>query len=138
VESTKPRLWEGRDCEKRRNASRAEASACEGKSGMCSTFFGIFYLVPMGNQEAVDGHGGLPRFPEDMSGWARPAAKEAEGKNGLCGGCIFWAWIPPHCTVPAGESAVYPSGSGEAISPDQQVLERGIMGQPGKEMIAND
>lgn len=43
-----------------------------------------------------------------------------------------------HRTVPAGESAVYPSGSGEAISSDQQVLERGIMGQPGKEIIAND
>jgi hypothetical protein len=36
------------------------------------------------------------------------------------------------------ERALCPSGSGEAISPDQQVRERGIMGQPGKEIIAND
>jgi len=52
------------------------------------------------------------------------------------GGCIFWAMDTTILYLR--ERALCPSGSGEAISPDQQVLERGIMGQPGKEIIAND
>lgn len=43
----------------------------------------------------MEGCRGSPRTCQAGRG---QAAKEAEGKNGLCCGCIFWAWIPPHCT----------------------------------------
>lgn len=43
----------------------------------------------MGIQEAVDGHGGLPRFPEDMSGWARPGGQGSRGQERA----LLWMYL---------------------------------------------